>query len=794
MRARDPGVTPVVIGLRLLLLLGVGGLAAAPDMLRAQTCVPRAVGVPWMGGPPRWWNVDGDARYPESPNDNAANPIELDVLGDPRWNRAVGHSDGSTANEHSQFRALVFQDTVYLSWEVNLDPGGLNPGADVLWIGIKQQGAKPAVVIQLTYNLSPSGDQVAEPRPTTLTTPVSWRLFTKGSSPLDPWPETTPVPTWLSGMSKLWTSWSGSPPARWAFQVAIPKKPLLADGLDLGSTIEMWYSASVQITRAGITPAVSAQYKWPRTMGDIGSDGSGWLDPANPWPQFLLEGVGCAADITIEPAQIGTTNAESSKIWYDLPPETNARENTFFAKPRSLRPLGAADIPAGSVSAKFYIANWGSVGDVNDVSPAGINTLWQEISPAAATFNADAIPPQATGLIGINTKWTLSKCEVYDFIPDPYPSPECDGRKKRWEHECVLVELFSGLPLVYQTKSVYRNMDVVKASRFSRPAEISVRGTRLPSPDATQLPVYLYVETVNMPRRTKRDALPAAWIPLGARDSVVRRDGRIVGPARDSVQVQKGSTAERQRVLQDLARSGQLSTRQIDSLSPTYRVHVYRETGDTVVISGVRHVIVRPQTSFGYWVTHDGELLGWKHALEGAQLTQISPDMYKLMVPANGAATITTSIEAIEPPRAALSIHAGVSRPLGDFRSTASSGFGLTADLELRIASLVSLEGLVGAHRFQSAVGSADLDLGHVSAGAKVYLSNTLVRPFVTAGGGVYKFRADEARAGGYGGAGVQLDLTTPFAIDLSYTAHGIGGSDVATTFSAWQGGMRFRF
>ena len=53
---------------------------------------------------------------------------------------------------------------------------------------------------------------------------------------------------------------------------------------------------------------------------------------------------------------------------------------------------------------------------------------------------------------------------------------------------------------------------------------------------------------------------------------------------------------------------------------PSYKVHVYHDTGEKVTIGGRRRVL-NPQSSFGYLLNHAGALTGWKHALSSQRIT-----------------------------------------------------------------------------------------------------------------------------------------------------------------------------
>src|SRR5438477_12696638 len=69
-----------------ILLVCMGVL---PLQLGAQTyCIPPAVGVPALPGPPIWWDQNKNGMFPELPKEN-------DQLNDPRWQGALGLTYGT---------------------------------------------------------------------------------------------------------------------------------------------------------------------------------------------------------------------------------------------------------------------------------------------------------------------------------------------------------------------------------------------------------------------------------------------------------------------------------------------------------------------------------------------------------------------------------------------------------------------------------------------------------------------------------------------------------------------------
>src|SRR5207253_8550297 len=114
-------------------------------------------------------------------------------------------------------------------------------------------------------------------------------------------------------------------------------------------------------------------------------------------------------------------------------------------------------------------------------------------------------------------------------------------------HQCMLVELKSTASpgLTFTSSSVYRNMDVVSASRFQRDALLSVKGLAPAAGGSRDL--YVYVETRDMPERVKH------------------------APAKEPIAVSPQDGGRREVDRPDQAGAARPL--------PAYRVHIYHDTG-----------------------------------------------------------------------------------------------------------------------------------------------------------------------------------------------------------------------
>jgi len=194
----------------------------------------------------------------------------------------------------------------------------------------------------------------------------------------------------------------------------------------------------------------------------------------------------------------------------------------------------------------------------------------------------------------------------------------------------MLVEL-SGAGLTFLNNSTYRNMDFhALASILRRDAEISVVGLTPLSPAPRA--VYLYVETRNMPAKVVTTEPPKTEPRRGEGVSIAR-------------------SAAVDAVVTDEIPGPEPTFEQQVAGQPTYRVHVYHDTGERVTADGESRPVLKAQTSFGYFLSHSGAVAGWRHSLTAppeAQLQEVAPNVYKIVVPNNGTMKVTTSIQAIE--------------------------------------------------------------------------------------------------------------------------------------------------
>jgi hypothetical protein len=605
-------------------------MAVAPRVEAAPLCIPPGFGVPALSGPPNWYDTaPGEPRY-------------WPRLDDPRWRGALGKSKGTGTAEHVQFRALRDSSALYLSWWVRVDPQ-LSPLADRLFVAFSPGGAAPDELIEIAPFSSASSSISAG-------TPSVASVRRRSTVDNLFGPQIMPPPTWVgsaTGKTKIWLDIVEN---SWAINMVVPVTNVPDNGINLQATFKMWFE--LQVT----TPSGMVAYRLIDTLtrSDVenGTDATTWaemsrtLDPSNPT---------CTKAVSIASDGVGTKNVDGGGI---ARPNRIALSgtNTFFARPKN--ESIAPNVPANAICAQFRIANWGTQPDWNDI-PNPTTSLWKLITPDCALpggltnpgpiLNGQTASEAAGNEITFN--WTLTHNERCEFlgtsgIPAQGGNPAIPGEPGcpnadpiRRQHQCMLVEL-SGGGLVYTPSSVYRNMDFVDASTFEREAEVSVAGlTQLPGP---RRDVFLYVKTFNMPAFGDQ-----------TRPGHVLRDLEKLQKFEDRCRDGEGSGSgcgdggdANRRTTRGNVPSPNQSFDVLDQTMPTYVIHVYHDTGKVVTEGGVTRKVLEPQSSFGYYVRHDGALVGWDTALAGAQ--RIAPNFYRIGVPEGGSAVVKTKVTALE--------------------------------------------------------------------------------------------------------------------------------------------------
>ena len=573
----------------------------------APYCIPAAVGIPGFESTNlTWWAPAGGRplqNYPEDPN----------------WLGSFSIGDGgSGAQGQVQFRALSGLDGgkqyLYLSWIVRVQPNvpkinfdGLNLliGDGTNYIALKMRLSTTAPTID--------GDK-------SVAYAISTHSYTAGVlGAVHPQPLAWATDTgraWIVYESKI-SNVSPIPKIPWAFQVRVPLGENLAPAgstavtLPVNATFKLWYQLNVMVTAANGVVA----YPWPGTTfatSEINFIPAG-VTPAD----VALPGnaAGCATGITLSRPQIGIEDlagAARGAIQLDLtnnPPDVSQSQhkNVFYARPSGVT---AAAIP--SLSARFRLANWGTTFTSTTTSswtdvPGGDQVPYQA---AAAPFPAEFrfTWPQ---ILDAFTLAFITGRKLYD---------SSGGASGQLPHQCMFVEMSSTDPsVVLAQSSAFNNLWSINASTYRDVAEVSVVGNPPIGPQPRD--VYLYLQTMGLPQ--------------------VVDDNYRQTMDRSLRQGLKSPVAS------DLAFSRPPTVVDIFDYAPTYQVHAYYDTGQKLQLAdGTSIKILRPQTSFGYVVSHKGSLVGWEARLYGAE--KLADNFYVVRVPNNGSVRIRTAIQARE--------------------------------------------------------------------------------------------------------------------------------------------------
>lgn len=729
------------------LVAGCSALALVTfSPLPAQNvCIPSAGGVPALNGPPNWWQ----ANLPGWP--------ELD---DPRWRGAFLQTfGGGGASPHVSFLALRTATDLYFSWRVDVDPQ--MDDEDQIWMAFSPGGGEDDLLLNIVPFAAANTDHEAD-----LPAAITPGERPGGGGAWGPTPGGA-VPDWLTDPGMGVRVWRDVAAQTWAVQMQVPIQAGFDNGLDFASTFEMWFE--VQVVHPG--PSVVA-YDYPLGVDlatvSAGTDTTGWADVRR---DVEPTDASCIHGVSIAVADVGTVSAGDTCADETDPLSSSIRisdglgsteTNTFCARP--LNETGGA-VGAGEVQATFRIANWGTQADWNDVSDP--DSLWIRINPGLVTG-----PAIADGDLGdLHFDWTLTEEEACDFDPQP-PDIDCAAfpTPTRRRHQCMLVQLTGTPDLTFSRSSVYRNMNFVDASVFRREAEVSVVGLEPLSAGARD--VFLYVQVDNMPPRVEE----GSGGEDGERPECAGQTSHCVPPLEKDPY---GALRE---------------------TTPTYQVHAFHDTGREVRVGEEMYRLLAPQIGFGYFVSHEGPLQGWRHALEGAEL--IAPSYYLIGVPEGGVAAVTNVIEALEGDggggpdldhRFSFSFHGGFNSVQGSFGDAVEGSLSLGADLEYPVHDRFTLELFAGYDDFDTAFGGDELL--HLSLNLKVYsrLSDRL-RWLGLVGLGLYEFDSGPSEDGYNLGTGLRFPVRSNLWLDATVRYHVVKLGDADFTFLTTHWGVSRRF
>jgi hypothetical protein len=591
-------------------------LSAPPA--RAAECLLPPVSVPGLYGAPQWFTSGSLSVRKE--------------LDDPRWGGApitafANDSVGSTAS----YRALVYGNELSVSFQALADNNGTSSG-DIIYLGISTNaGGTTGKIVAITPRDSGTTDPVA------MNSGLDYQLIEKNSA-AGAWvaSSVTTPPSWLTAVH----TWRNSPVgAVWAINLKVDLATLglaAASGFHMGMAMNVTNSAGAVAFHTPDYAAATALV-------------AGTLLPADAttWPEYSPRGTVCPTGVSISPYAIGTTSAAGRTVVDDS-------ANTFFADVENI-PAPITNTP--KILARFSIANWGStVADPdagwtafststagNGYVPDATNGSWTHPAPAPASSTSARIG------------FTCAVPSGSTYCPKiTASSPNRD--------QCLLVELkaAAGNPNIkFQNAAARQNMSFAALSTVDRDAAISIKGLQKVTGQAMDRDLYVYVQTSNMP------APGSTPLFLPAKEMEQARRYAEAPPPLPQPQVPEQEMAGKLRAAGGAPKDGSVfmrDERSVPVLSPdqammevwpTYRVHVYYDTGKKQVIDGSPRPVLAPLVPFGLFLSHDGPLYGFTHALRGlggVTLEEIAPNFYKVRVKNEGTIRVAATVTAVERP------------------------------------------------------------------------------------------------------------------------------------------------
>jgi hypothetical protein len=508
---------------------------------------------------------------------------------DPDWLGAFSLGDGGAGTKpHVQFRALNGVDGakkyLYLSWVVRVQPSAVPKVNDDGVNLLLGDGTNHVAIKMRLATVASTIDGSNVGALAIQVHPYTTTLGTKFPTP----------PAWATDTARVWIEYpspistvSPAPTVPWAFQIAVPLDTNLAPSgtavvLPSNASFKMWYEFVVNADPA--TGSSIVRYPWPGTADSISDT---VFVPANLTPvDVALPGTpaGCATGISL-----------------------------------SMPDILIEDVTLGSAAPRWQIQL-----DLTNTPPDVSQPQHQNVFYARPT-GVGAAGPKLTArfrLANWGTQFTDTNADSWKTLPaaDAVPYQGASGVFTNPEFRFTWPTVRDTDPAVVLTKSsAFNNLYPANASTFQETAEVSVVGNPPIGPQPRD--VYLYLETTGLPGVVNVEGPPRGNAVLHSSDfSLFDR-----GPGR-------GRTPTVDDIFNNL---------------PSYLVHAYYDTGQTYTRSdGTQAKVLKPQTSFGYIVSHAGPLVGWESRLYGAE--KIADNLYVIRVPNNGSSRVKVAIQARE--------------------------------------------------------------------------------------------------------------------------------------------------
>jgi hypothetical protein len=608
-------------------------------------------------------------------------------ISDPRWHGAfvavptggVAPSGGAFSPAYTadpyEFRALTVteagQKYVVLTWRTDADPGAQTAGdADTLYAYFVQgdgTAASPYAGNLITINrLATKCAKGCSIRCGALAASISrYDAATSAwvSIASEGYGNTLPdanMPAWLLDNTILdqecSTVGTTLECGAWTVTVKIPVSATATPanpttGLNLPATGTFKFAQDMFVySTMGPSMWTTKYFSWPDTTTPSNPDSLA-PRPMSTFANVQLGGAGCSTGVWIDTSRIAVNGGNDIKT---LTP------NTFTATP--VNGL-AGPVPDQGVAATFRIADWGA-------AQVGDTPSWRDV-PGCTKKSATTVGSVAPGgNFNIQCDWSVpanEQCLYQPTCPAGCPAGTL-ASSCRNTHQCVMVELHANnaatLPagFYFSRQSAYRNMNFINASDFIEPARLTIlpeakpaaistaaastaRATSRPILEPRARDMYIYIRATDMPA-----AMPKSLPNQPPRAEVLKifKDAKVVATL-DKLGVRDGNIGKAvAETLKEQLKLGAISRRDVAAVLPTYTAYVWQDTGMKTKLKGKEVKVLRAAPSFGYYVSHEGALVGWRYGLAGQGVTKIGPNLYKVSVPTKGGLSVRPWLSACE--------------------------------------------------------------------------------------------------------------------------------------------------
>lgn len=616
---------------------------AAAQSGSSQFCVTRIQPTPWMPAP-NWWANPADHEGAQSLFDSA-------------WSGASKYHFTFGTDPHVTFRAGHQPDPanpanrdLFLQWIVWVDPLAVDAGSGV-WVLFSTNpdgaGAFDALGIHLLIDPSTTGG------PNNVNVD---QVVYKSAGGTSNWQAIAAPPAWIAATARQFRNASPAGPGAYAWGISV-KIPVRAGqtfsnpATGIPPFQRMVYQVEVKGAPQGTDPGHDIFYVWPAGSSTAASAPTApepyWPDS---WGAVQLDAA-CPA-VSLAVTDIGASrppNPGEDPATLPLGGEISRTAPTMF----HARPWNNTGQAAPQLTARFRLADWGS-------QPGTFNTPgdgWKDLAELQQSWNPGGVTPATTVDIPTGQRGEINQ------IAGP---PSAAWLANHHPHQCLYVELLGkggGAPVLLSPDSAWRNFQIAPASEWKGKARLSIAGLSRTRDGRRDL--YLYLVPTAMPKTPadrapppirRADILPVqdqrAELELRATGRLIRRPDNPREPRKILAPIQMKPIELRRRLIVPLP------SHSLDRIGlPTYQVHVYHDTG--LRVRGPRGDEVRvlaPQGSFGYTVTHAGDLeqtlwaqLSELDGADGRRLVRVSDHFYRFTLDDGGSADLTTRILAQDP-------------------------------------------------------------------------------------------------------------------------------------------------